>query len=120
MVDYKQKYIELSKALTNLKRGKVSDWDMEVMGCGVDQFHDMNQYLVADNFNVKERAEFIARLEKLGVDLFNTDLLKTRLDLVRHRLHKYPDDVNLITEERILGNMLFNKDVEGYLEYGKN
>lgn len=107
-MDYKQKYIELNKALTALKRGKPSDWDLKVLGCSVDEFWNVNQYLVANNFNVKERSDFIKRLEKLGVDLFDSYWLKQELDKIRIYLNKFPDSTIALAKEEILGNLLFN------------
>lgn len=108
-MDYKEKYIELNRALTNLKRGKPSDHDLEVLNCPIDEFHKTNQYLVANSFNVKERAAFIKSLEKSGVDLFDAYYIKDCLDMIRHKLEKFPDDNYLIMSEIILGNLLYNK-----------
>ena len=65
-IDYKAKYIQLNKALTALKRGKPTDYDLEVLGCSIDEFWCANQYTVANEFNVKERAAFVKKLESIG------------------------------------------------------
>ena len=105
-IDYKQKYIELNKALTDLKRGTPSDRSLEVLGCPIDEFWHVNQYLVANNFNVKERAEFVKRLEKMGVDLFDAAWLKQTQNTIREKLDKNSANQWLLAAEAILGNML--------------
>jgi len=81
--DYKAAYIALRKAVTALKRGKPSDYDLEMLGCSVDEFWKVNQYLVANEFDTKERAAFIKNLERCGVDLFDVYELKLKLNFIR-------------------------------------
>lgn len=112
MEDYKQRFIELNRALTALKRGKPSDWDLEVLGCAIDEFWTCNQYIVANNFNVKERAEFVKTLEKRGVDLFDAAWLKQDLDLVRRNFDMFPGSAYLQGLEAALSNLLFNRGLD--------
>lgn len=98
--DYKAAYIALRRAITALKRGKPTDYDLEMLGCSIDKFRQVNQYLIANEFEIKERAAFVKKLEFLNVDLFDGWSLKFELDNARF---------NGDTEtERILGNILFN------------
>lgn len=69
IMDYKQKYIELNKALTALKRGTPSNWDLKVLGCSIDEFWHINQYLIANELSVKERYKVIKGLESGNFDL---------------------------------------------------
>lgn len=105
--DYKAAYIALRKAVTVLKRGKPTDYDLEVLGCSVDEFWKMNQYLVANEFDAKERAKFIKNLEKYGVDLFDVYQLKSKLTSVRAEIERNPNDISLQAIEEFIGNWLF-------------
>ncbi len=104
--DYKDEVIQLRKSISALKRGKPTDWDLEVLGCSIDEFWHLNQHLVANNFNVKEREKFVKRLEALGCDLFDAYHIKSTLDLARHKLDEFPDDTYLQAVEMVLGNLL--------------
>lgn len=109
--DYKDEVIQLKKALSALKRGKPTNWDLKVLGCSVDEFWHVNQYLVANQFNIKERAEFIKRLENIGVDLFDAYYLKSLLNLTREKIKITQDCIYLEAIEMILGNLLFNEEL---------
>ncbi len=113
--DYKKKYIELNKSLTALKRGNPTDWDLEVLGCSVDEFYKDTQYMTANNFNVKERAAFIKKLEAFGVNLFDVSKTKEALDMARSILDTHPEDKFWQAVELIMGNMLFNNNDTSFL-----
>ncbi len=105
---YKDEYIKLKKALTELKRGgKPSEAAMEALGWESPEFSEVSEYLVAYAFDRKERAEFVKRLQKLGVDLYQADALKGNLDIARARLEKDPENTFLQAAEMILGNFLY-------------
>ena len=63
---HKEAYIALRKALSDLKRGKPSDYSLEVLGCSIEQFHSVNQYITANEQQVKQRASYIKDLEGKG------------------------------------------------------
>ena len=65
--DHKAAYIALRKALTALKRGKPTDYDLEVLGCSVDEFNDAHRTLVLNEVMVKLRVDVTKKLEKLGL-----------------------------------------------------
>ncbi len=110
-MDYKQEYIQLKKALSALKRGNPSDWELQILQCSIDEFWHVNQYLAANEFNVKERAQFIKRLEKHGCDLFDAFYILSELHAVRREIDLKPDDNFLLAKEMILGNMLYRSDL---------
>lgn len=70
-MDYKQKYIELKKSLSALKRGNPTKRDLEILECSIDEFYNANQYLVVNEFNIKQRKELIKKLEQKEIDLFD-------------------------------------------------
>lgn len=87
-MDYKQKYIELQKAVSDLKRGKPSDKTMEVLyGWDSIDFSTANEYMVDTAFNRKDRENFIKRLNSEKVDLFRLFWLKNERDGVRNMLN---------------------------------
>lgn len=107
--DYKQEYISLKRALSDLKRGKPSDISLEVLGYTMEEFATATEYLAADAFNRKERVEFIKELKKTGVNLFDAAWLKRELNQAREMM-EIDSNPFWIAAERILENLLFNKE----------
>lgn len=105
---YRDKFIALNKAVTALKRGTPTTEHLETLGYSEEDFNNANQYLVAFSFDVKERERFIKKLESMKVDLFDAFNTKSLLDFTRRQLEKAPEDSDLLQQERILGNLLFN------------
>lgn len=118
MTDYKQKYIELRKALTALKRGKPSTQDLEILGCDIDEFDTANEYMIALNIEVEERRQFVKLLKKHNITFVDIPVIKRtseeleaigqHLQYVRNRIEIEPDNGDLLEIERILGNIKWN------------
>lgn len=108
--DYKDEVIHLRRAISALKRGRPTDWDLQVLGCSSDDFSTCNEYLTAHSFGVKEREKFIKRCKEFGADLFDMHWLEQQNRVAR---------INLGTDskrspywealEMITGNLLYNK-----------
>lgn len=111
---YKGEYIQLKKALSDLKRGlkegqKPSAATLDVLGYDSHEFGEASEYLVANAFDRKDRAEFVKRLQSMGVDLCDAAHIKDTFDIVRVRLLQNPEDPWLDAAEKILGNILYNR-----------
>lgn len=104
--DYKAAYIALRKAVSALKRGKPTDYDLEVMGYTIEEFSKANEYILAQQFETKERIEFIKRIERSGCDLSNVIDLKDALDEVRTKLEMDDSPYNRALEA-VLGNIIY-------------
>jgi len=110
---YKREFIEIKKALSTLKRSKKpTDAELEVLGCSINEFNTVGEYIINNEFEVKEMALFIKRLNDMGVDLYEAGSLKEKLNSVRRTLESNPDDPVAIAKEAILGNILFNRSLD--------
>lgn len=113
IMDYKQKYIALQKAVSDLKRGNPSEKTMQILyGWDSIDFSTGNAYMVDAAFDRKDRENFIKRLNKDKVDLYRLFWLKSELDAVRTVLdgmdEKNPKYSWFSAAEKILDGLLNN------------
>lgn len=107
-MNYKDEYIKLKKALSTLKRGKAPTIDeLEILGMTTLEFSTANEYIVAHEFETKERIEFVKKLNASGVDLLSLYEIKELLDQTRDMLQESNNEY-LLAIESVLGNLFYD------------